>query len=414
MAKTATRNVIAKPKKKVRATRARVKNTEPGWEGSLEWDGPTFHKARRAACDHYYANSKVADLLPSLYKWMKDNEYSARDIKSAKAAPNTLIGIVPCYMARMLQNGMPDYHAAHDEYWQSLPGTSGEVKPVSEFLHSRIKDIIRVGEPLVAEKEAEERAAAKASAVTGRTPPTIQDRLNEKVNEILGELEGRYDTIILGGSDAPDAYKLFQDENLPQAKISSVIEHYKSYLAALKEDQKLAKAGDEDCKEAYAHMKAADWKRHFAWYDAVIADLEAYAQLKKTTRKARIKKSPSKEKVVAKLKYAKDNAELKLVSINPVDIVGAQELWVYNAKTRKLGKYIADSMQGPLSVKGTTIVGYDEFKSVQKTLRKPAEQLKAFTSAGKIQLRKFMDTVKTTETKLNGRINAETLLLKVA
>ena len=104
---------------------------------------------------------------------------------------------------------------------------------------------------------------------------------------------------------------------------------------------------------------------------------------------------------------------MRLISVNPADIIGAQELWVYNTKTRKLGKYIADTLKGPLNVKGTGIIGFDEHRSTSKTLRKPDEKLKEFAKATKIELRKFLDNIKATETKLNGRINLETILLRV-
>ena len=100
--------------------------------------------------------------------------------------------------------------------------------------------------------------------------------------------------------------------------------------------------------------------------------------------------------------------------MNPADIIGANELWVYNIKTRKLGKYIADNLQGPLGVKGTSLTGFDETKSVCKTLRKPTDTLKEFAKSGKIQLRKFLDEIKATETKMNGRVSADIVLLKVA
>ena len=100
------------------------------------------------------------------------------------------------------------------------------------------------------------------------------------------------------------------------------------------------------------------------------------------------------------------------MSINPVDIVGAEVLWVYNVKNRKLGKYVAEAMGGVLGVKGTTITGYDANKSTQKTLRKPEEQIKQFLASSKVELRKYLENIKTTEIKLNGRINADTILLK--
>jgi hypothetical protein len=150
-----------------------------------------------------------------------------------------------------------------------------------------------------------------------------------------------------------------------------------------------------------------------AWIDELLAAIEQYRGVKKATKKAAVRKAPSKEKLVAKLKYAKEDKSLKIVSINPADIIGASELWVYNPKTRKLGKYVTATYQ-TLGIKGTTITGYDVDKSVAKTLRKPDEQLKEFAKAGKIALRTFLKEIKAVEVKLNGRINTEILLLKVA
>jgi hypothetical protein len=118
------------------------------------------------------------------------------------------------------------------------------------------------------------------------------------------------------------------------------------------------------------------------------------------------------EKIVAKMKYLKTFEPLKLVSVNPTDILRAKELWIYNTKSRKLGRYVAAEYQ-ELSVKGTSIIGFDENKSVCKTVRKPEEKLKEFKAAGKVQLRKFLDDINATDTKMNGRINEETILLKV-
>jgi hypothetical protein len=133
----------------------------------------------------------------------------------------------------------------------------------------------------------------------------------------------------------------------------------------------------------------------------------------KVNKKPRKTKAVSKDKLIAKLKFKKTDEPLKLVSVNPADIIGAQELWVFNSKTRKLGKYVAEEFK-ELGVKGTTITGFSEMKSVQKTLRKPAEQLAAFKAAGKVVLRKFLEDINAVDTKMNGRLNEETLLLKVA
>jgi hypothetical protein len=77
-----------------------------------------------------------------------------------------------------------------------------------------------------------------------------------------------------------------------------------------------------------------------------------------------------------------------------------------------LGKYIAEEFK-ELGIKGTTITGFSESKSIQKTIRKPEEKLKEFKAAGKVALRKFLDDISATDARMNGRINEETILLKV-
>jgi hypothetical protein len=197
---------------------------------------------------------------------------------------------------------------------------------------------------------------------------------------------------------------------VPQSQLSK----YEAVYQARFDELKLAfEKADEQLTEGYSHYKTADFKRMFAVIDQILNDIIQYRGVKKATKKVRAPKSVSKEKIVSKLKYAREDKVLRLVSINPADIIGAQELWVYNTKTRKLGKYVADSLCGPLNVKGSSIVGYDTVRSTTKTLRKPEEKLKEFAKSTKIELRKFLDNIKATESRLNGRINTETVLLRV-
>jgi len=118
------------------------------------------------------------------------------------------------------------------------------------------------------------------------------------------------------------------------------------------------------------------------------------------------------EKMVASIKYKVKDDSLKLQSVDPIRVVGAIQLWIYNTKTRKLGVYNASDESG-LKVKGTTIKNYEEATSVSKTLRKPDKVLPTVTDGGKIQLRKVLDSINSKPIKMNGRINKDTLLLRV-
>ena len=133
----------------------------------------------------------------------------------------------------------------------------------------------------------------------------------------------------------------------------------------------------------------------------------------KLNKKPRAKKVKPAEDLVKRLKFCKTEDSLGIVSVPPAQIIGAQAMYVYNTKTRKFGQYISLNSQG-FGVKGTTVTNFTD-KSAQKTLRKPAEQLKVFKDLNTQKRCQtwFEKEVKTTEVKLNGRFNEDVVILKV-
>ena len=360
---------------------------EPDWsEEDLALPDNEFdNKLRRSFYYYnYYYNQK--DARKNIVEYLKrnDKKYTKEQVKafersSDKAMPMTACCII---MAHIRAN---------------MPLKTRHI----EFLDECILYAITKAEPEAVEVVAEAKVAVKA--------PTIQDRLQEKTSEIIGELEGHYDDAIVSVKSTFKPYDYLVSNNVVQSQLGK----YEAVYTKRKQELEDAMAKkDEQLKEGYSHYKAADFKRMIAWIDNLMSAIEQYRGVKKSLKKAKVRKAPSKEKVIAKLKYAKTDPVLKIVSINPADIVGASALWVYNIKSRKLGKYVAAAYQ-TLNVKGTSITNFDTDKSISKTLRKPDEKLKEFAKAGKIALRKFIEDIKATETKMNGRISTDVVLLKV-
>ena len=355
--------------------------SEPEWPAdAAEWDGDRFDSRLRKSFYYYNYYYSQKDCKKYVVEWLQKNSKLSQDeIKAFNRAGDRLLPMTVCSLIMAHRKGMP-FRGRH-----------------IEFIIDSVQSVIERAEP------EEEDVIASPTQVANR--PTIQDRLNEKTSELIGELEGKYDEL-----EGFKPYDWLVANNVVQSQLTKYEAVYKSRL----EELELAQSKQDDqLKEAYSHYKAADFKKRINWINDLLSAVEQYRGVKKATKKLRVKKAPSKEKVVAKLKYAKDDKALKVVSINPADIVGSAELWVYNTKTRKLGKYVAASYQ-TLGVKGTSITGFDTDKSVAKTLRKPEEQLKEFAKAGKIALRTFIKDIKAVETKLNGRISEDVLLLRVA
>ena len=151
------RSITKKPKKKVVRGAPRIKRgnklTEPSWEGWEEWTGEEYHRANQSARAWYYENYKPADLYPAVWKWMEQNDYTKEQLKQAKAAPSYELSITAGITAKLLMNGMPDYNKKHDDYWDTLPGTMGNVAPATKFLKERIERAIKAGASVVEEKK---------------------------------------------------------------------------------------------------------------------------------------------------------------------------------------------------------------------------------------------------------------------
>tara|TARA_B110000503_G_scaffold112343_1_gene168337 strand:+ start:54 stop:1349 length:1296 start_codon:yes stop_codon:yes gene_type:complete len=424
---------IKVPKKKARAStivRRGNKLKDPSWENWENWSGVEFHKFRNHTHTWYYENFKPSDLYPSAFEWMTNNGYTKEQIAHAKAAPATMIGVTTGILTKMMNCGMPDINPKHNEHWQSLPGTMGVMKPASQFIRKQLERVIEAGSKIAKVEEVVDTAA-------NTYVPTIQERIREQAYLQSEAIDEWLETWITDKSSFdPKGFNFkvhFQKTGVTQAHARKLKSFFDKELVDFQDLERMPTAGQlkkmdeheadmwEQLKEGYAHLKKADIKNYTIAIEGLLQALDFVTETAKATRAPRKAKPKSADKLVTKLKYLKTDDKYKLASFNPVDIIGASEIWIFNTKTRKLGKYVAKNIDpkgmnrdgSGLSVKGTTIIGYDEQLSVQKTLRKPEEQLKDFKAAGKVKLRTFLDDIATTDTMLNGRCNLDTILLKV-
>ena len=420
--------ITARKRKGKRATSRRTsdKSLEPKWDGWEELTGEEYHRKRTYSHEWYYQTFKSSDLYPFAFQWMDKNGYSKEDIRSAKAAESFHISTTAAILCRMLLQGMPDFNQKEDDYWQTLPGTTGNIRPASEWVKTRIKEAIEKGKLVVNEKKEEDKKKEGVRVIS------IQERLytaSMNMSTGIDELmEGPLENIDL------KTFSPLKELRRVQAKANHakiIKSFYNDEMLELEEflnpPSATAKRSmtevevdwADQLQEAYAIFTKDEIKKKHKILKTICDACDMIIAEGKLTRKPRKVKPKSAEKLVAKLKYKKQDEKLALVSINPADIIKAEELWVYNSKTRKLGRYVTSVIDPQkqkrdgtgLEVKGTTLIRFSESESIAKTLRKPVEQLAEFKKCGKIQRKKFFEAIKTTETKLNGRINPETLLL---
>lgn len=389
----------ATPIKRVRVTAAHLavardaakKDYSPKWDNIDSLTSEEFSQAFHYAMQYYSLQLSTKDLKTKVIQWMQREGCDVSLISEFKYTADWRCSSTMGAIAACLLKGMPqqcdDFNNGRDNKDWLLHQVANAIDQGKHDYSSDTKVVV---------------------------PLDIHGRLMDTAKKMVQELDEAIDQ----WSRDPKSIDLlsinplviFQTQGTKAAHATIIKGFYSD--TATEVSEVITGTADEQLREGYSTRTTTDLKALYAFYAAIMSACDMLAEIAKVERKPRIKKPVQKETLVKSLKYKKTDDGLKLVSISPILIIGAKELWCYDTKTRKLGKYIAKDESG-LGVKGSTITGFDETHSIQKTLRKPADQLATFKSLGKVPLQKFLDDIITVDIKLCGRINENIILLKI-
>ena len=252
-----------------------------------------------------------------------------------------------------------------------------------------------------------EQAKLKAKEDARKPKPlTIQQRIFNAASEIGAEYDYQIDLFTTTGDFKTDfeAKKYLAAEGVSATVAARVVEFF---VPVLEELSGAYDGTDEQLVEGYNHLTRTQLRKFRDFVRGLVEDTQQHAQSAKkpVTRRAR---AVNPATVVKRVKYLPAFDELKLRSIHPTKMLDSTEIWVYNTKYKKIQRYVSDGSL--MSVKGTTIVGFDLKKSEQFTLRKPEDFFKGL-SIGKRALAGALNKLKTKPSKVNGRLNEHCIIL---
>lgn len=304
-----------------------------------------------------------------LFEYMKNAHYSKADIAAVKRCPKIRITRTNCTVARIINNGnqLPD----------DMVGR----------LNEQIATLIELGTKI---REPDDEVH--------KPEISIQERVQIKIKQTITDCEEAIDN-----DPTFNVYDWLMGMDLSPTVAMGVRDYYADWVDDFRVDDPLATRAEKK----YNDQQAKRWQ-------SFVDDIERFINNKKVvkTRKPKAKKVKAAVDVVKTLKFQKEYPPLKIVSINPADILGAKQLWTYNTKTRKLTKFEAIGPAG-IQVKGTSVIGFDVEKSLTKSIRKPELVVSSVLTAGKVALRRLIEEIKTNQTSPTGRINTDTILLRV-
>ena len=232
---------------------------------------------------------------------------------------------------------------------------------------------------------------------------SVQDAMDEKVSNFLGEFAGLVDEYVLTRSH-PKVDNLVNTMGIRGPMAKKVIDKVHKNMSEL---QEAIEGTDKQLVEGYSNFKKVELKKLLGIYEQLVTSL---TQAKVTTvRKPRAKKVKPPAVIAKSVKFAKENIDLGMKSINPAHVVGQSEVWFFNTKYRRIACYKARE-GATLSWKGTTLTDWDTEKSFVKTVRKP-DEIKGLMNLGTRAWNKYGKELKSKSATPNGRCNEETIIL---
>jgi hypothetical protein len=355
---------------------------EPEWRVQPEQDRNRISAMSNAFgwYNYFYGKKEAKEMIVAYL----DAHKRVKDAKKMRTLPDSQVRLTTGWLCRMSMMGL-------------------ELTDQEQIkLDNLIADLLAIKDQAAVEV-AEPEAVAK---------PNIQDRLKEKMKDCAGELEGMFDDFVAAGCKMSADWKpiaQIRGMNVAPQMVYHIADIWKTRLAHFE----LVVAGkDSQLVEGYSYLTKVQLRNIVKFCESVISDCGAYVQIKKVERKPRKVKPVSPEKKAAKFKHQVEFAELKLKGLPAASLVDKSEAWLYDTKKRKLIHVVADSHAGSFTIKSSSIIGFSVSETQQKTVRKPAETIKAIQAAGKPAARKIFKDLTTTETQFNGRSSENLLVLK--
>jgi len=364
-----------------RSSDTNVMGGEPAWRAQPTENRISALSKAFSWYNYFYGKKDAREMIVN---YLESQDRKA-DVRTLKSIPDSAIRLTTGWLCRMKMVGLQlDEHE--------------EIK-----LDNLLKELLASKQQVIAEAQPAEDEPAR---------PNIQDRLREKVSECSAELEAMFDDFVTAGAKMSADYKpimMIRGMNVAPQMISVISHHWR---ARLEEFEQAVEGKDSQLVEAYSFLTKIQLRNCVKFCEAVINDCGAYVQIKKVERKPRKVRAVPPEKRAAKFKHMAEFAELKLKSLPAASLVDRAEAWLYDTKKRKLIHLVADSHTQAFTVKNNSIIGFSTVETQQKTVRKPADIVKAVQAAGKPAARKIYKDLTTTETPWNARGTENLIILK--
>lgn len=359
---------------------------EPTWDDQATLSAKELNIQIMKAYSWYNYMLTDKDKLAVLGAYLVHDKFPKTQIQAINMADHWMIPSSIAALARMITRGFN-------------PTTESKQR-----FDNAINDLLIRGKALILKKN-------KIMKKKANTPVlSIQDHIRNATNNHIAEIEEQIDLFSKAFKSDFRCYDYFTENQVKPVLTKRIALYYRPQLDELKQ---AALRKDADLVEGYRMYSKKQIVSMRDFVSGIVTDCETWGSNSKAARVPRKKQVKSVEKQTQRVKYQKEDTALKVVSINPNNIIAAQEVWIFGTKNGLMYRYVAKDLSG-FQIKGTTLQNFDEKKSQCKKIRKPEEVVRSIISAGHKVAGKMFDEIKTKAYVPNGKIKDTMLILRVS
>jgi len=351
--------------------------------------GVPVDKGFNAVKDYFHLQVDRKDCIQQVKTWIKKNF----------PEPSKYILANPEYHFSMTHHAATAFWYNNDLY-KNNDADGNTAKEFLNNLFDKMIPLIEKGKVIYEEKQ-------KANNIVSISPAVkLMRKINNTIMQELLDLEDKW----IDGDDATiNIYDRFKYHGLTNTAISHVKPMIEGWL--LDYEDAYYKRCDQ-AVEGYSHLKRSTLNHRIKVCKAMLEDLERIRSATKATRNVKVKRPKSVDKQVARVQYKKEDNDFKIVSINPIQIPTKTRLYAFNTKSKMVIEYVTESVNG-FEISGSTIKNITPGLSRTICLRKPLDFLPIVLQKTPKQIDAAWQTLKTKTKVPNGRINKDTILLRV-
>jgi len=352
--------------------------------------GVPIDKGFDAVKDYFHLQVDKKDCISQVKAWVKKNF----------PEPAKYILANPEYHFSMTHHAATAFWYNNDLY-KNNDADGNKAKDFLNNLFDKMIPLIEKGKVIYEEKQ-----KVKDNVVSISPAVKLMRKINNTIMQELLELEDEW----IDGKDATiNLYNRFKYHGLSNTAISHVKPMIEGWL--LDYEDAYYKRCDQ-AVEGYSHLKKSTLNHRIKTCKAMLEDLERIRSATKASRNVKVKRPKSVDKQVARVQYKKEDNDFKIVSINPIQIPTKTRLYAFNTKNKMVTEYITESVNG-FEISGSTIKNFSKGLSRTICLRKPLDFLPVVLQKTPKQINDAWQTLKTKTKIPNGRINKDTVLLRV-